>query len=176
MTGKNTKKCTHEKYTDAEIADKTWLYSSTEICDFFSISAETLSTWRKRGCPQEAYGKYDLQKVVFWKFGSGNEASPESRKIKADVARAELRAKKEQLQFEVMAGQFIPKDDAEQEWASRVVEVKAGLMCLPRELAGEFTDTIVQRTVEAKAREKIFSLLESYSRDGTYTPRQKKKG
>ena len=163
-----------EKDTPSLPQEITWIVGLKEICHFFSISHETLANWRKRGCPQEAYGKYDLQKVVFWKFGSGNEASPESRKIKADVARAELRAKKEQLQFEVMAGQFIPKDDAEQEWASRVVEVKAGLMCLPRELAGEFTDTIVQRTVEAKAREKIFSLLESYSRDGTYTPKKKK--
>lgn len=170
------KKCASEKDSEPKTAENKWLFGSAEICNFFSISAETLSNWRKRGCPQEAYGKYDLQKVVFWKFGSGNEASPESRKIKADVTRAELRAKKEQLQFEVMAGQFIPKDDAEQEWASRVVEVKAGLMCLPRELAGEFTDSIVQRTVEAKAREKIFSLLESYSRDGTYTPGKKKKG
>lgn len=172
-----TKKTTSpaEKDTQSAPQEINWIVGLKEICNFFSISHETLANWRKRGCPQEAYGKYDLQKVVFWKFGSGNEASPESRKIKADVARAELRAKKEQLQFEVMAGQFIPKDEVEQEWASRVVELKAGLMCLPRELAGEFTDTIVQRTVEAKAREKIFSLLESYSRDGTYTPRQKKK-
>ena len=169
------KKCTPEKDNKTQNTDKTWVFGSTEICDFFSISAETLSTWRKKGCPQEAYGKYDLQKIVFWKFGSGSEASAESRKIKADVARAELRVKKEQMQFEVMAGQFIPKDDAEQEWASRVVEVKAGLLCLPRELAGEFTDTIVQRTVEAKTREKITNLLETYSRDGTYTPCKKKK-
>lgn len=175
MTQTKKVKSPPEKDTAVNSQEITWIVGLKEICHFFSISHETLANWRKRGCPQEAYGKYDLQKVVFWKFGSGNEASPESRKIKADVARAELRAKKEQLQFEVMAGQFIPKDDAEQEWASRVVEVKAGLMCLPRELAGEFTDTIVQRTVEAKAREKIFSLLESYSRDGTYTPRQKKK-
>jgi hypothetical protein len=173
MTGAKKTKSPAEKDTAAKPQEIHWVVGLKEICHFFSISHETLANWRKRGCPQEAYGKYDLQKVVFWKFGALNESSDEARKIKADMLRAEFKAQKEKIQLEELAGHYMNKDEVEIAWASRVAEVKAGLMCLPRELAAEFTDAPIQRTVEAISREKVYSLLEAYYRDGKYTPEKR---
>lgn len=156
---------------------KDLLVSSSTLCYLFGVSAMTLTDWKRIGCPQEGHGKWSLRKVIAWRSGEmdigvagADRTKIKDAKLKAEAMLKAAQANKAKRELEILEGKYLPLEEIEQEWAGRIVELKAGLMnwikALPPELSGADA-----RTVEAALRREVAILLEQYSREGTYTPR-----
>lgn len=152
-----------------------------ETAAFFGVTMKTLADWVKKGCPREKQGKYNLYKVYAWKNqaviinedGEAQALSLEAQKLKAEIEWKEKKAAQEAIKLAELEGKYFPKEEVEQEWAKRIIELKQGLLAwartLPPELAGQDL-----RRIEKVLMDEVYELLETYARDGTYTPKQKK--
>ena len=86
-----------------------FVVSTQVVCDFFEISRKTLAQWEHKGAPKEGRGKWDLKKLVDWRYSGQNEESPAARKIKAEADLKEAKAAQEQIKLSTV------KQDAEPE-------------------------------------------------------------
>ncbi|MGI6558577.1 MAG: hypothetical protein ACOX20_06385 [Limnochordia bacterium] len=131
--------------------------NSAATARFFGVTPRTLSDWAKRGAPKEARGWWDPRAIMDWlgKATSlqGQEMSLEARKLKADAEYREARAEREQRTNAILEGQYIAKDEVEDEWARRVTEVKTGLLALSNKIAGQISDSKIRLEVEQVMRE-----------------------
>lgn len=163
------------KYFEAK--GKDIVISSTAMQYLFGISDATLFDWERLGCPKEGRGRWSLRKVIAWRSGEmdigvagADRTKIKDAKLKAEAMLKAAQANKAKRELEILEGKYLPLEEIEQEWAGRIVELKAGLMnwikALPPELSGADA-----RTVEAALRREVAILLEQYSREGTYTPR-----
>ena len=75
------------------------IFSTQKTCEFFGISRETLSSWQKKGAPKESRGKWNLKKLVEWRFDGGHKESPEVRKLKAEADLKEAKAQQEKCRL-----------------------------------------------------------------------------
>mgnify|MGYP001183601761 CR=1 FL=1 len=160
-----------------EVKGKDVLVSSPTLCYLFNVSARELTNWERLGCPKEGRGRWSLRKVIAWRSGEmdigvagADRTKIKDAKLKAEAMLKAAQANKAKRELEILEGKYLPLEEIEQEWAGRIVELKAGLMnwikALPPELSGADA-----RTVEAALRREVAILLEQYSREGTYTPR-----
>jgi len=174
MVAKNTKKENTQK------VDGTFVHGTSDTCIFFGVSRETLSGWAKKGAPKEGRGSWDIKKLNEW-LGKGasngnseqKTISDEARKLKADADYRETKSEKEKIALDKIQGELIHIDDVQAEWASRILELKSGLRQLEKKIAPQIANQSI-REVERVLRDEVYYLLESYSRDGAYTPRKGK--
>lgn len=153
-----------------------WIVTTSDLSIIFGISDRAIRKWPEAGCPKLERGKWYLPDVISWKSGSfveGEDLDKEKlreRKLVADTNYREERAAKERLTREALEGKYMPREEVENEWASRIVELKAGLLnwrkALPPQLAEQDEATIEER-LDIEVRD----LLEQYYRTGTYTPK-----
>jgi len=158
-----------------------FIVSTSDLIYLFQISRKQISNWVEAGCPKLARGKWNLKDVITWR--SGNFVTSEDvdadnmreRKLVAETLYREEKAKKEKIQREALEGLYLPYEEVEKEWASRIVELKSGLMNwrkgLPPQLADQ-NEAVIEETLEREVRD----LLEQYYRKGTYTPEVAAKG
>ena len=99
------RKSTQEEDKVANNPQGKWIMASSEVCDFFGISAETLRKWTHKGAPKIGYGKWDLRALVDWKYRSVD--SPETRKLRAEADIKEAKASMEAIKLEVARGNYI---------------------------------------------------------------------
>lgn len=163
-----------------DINGSLFVHGTADTCIFFNVSRETLSAWAKRGAPKEGRGSWDIKKLNEWlgkgaNTGNGEKVviSDEARKLKADADYRETKSEKEKISLDKMQGDLIKIDDVQLEWASRVLELKSGLRQLEKKIAPQIANQSI-REVERVLRDEVYFLLESYSRDGSYTPRKSK--
>jgi phage terminase Nu1 subunit (DNA packaging protein) len=166
------------KYCD--IDDQEIILSSKAMQYVFGISDRTLTNWERDGCPKLGMGRWPLSQVLKWRSGAldyeatGNDrAALKDKKLKAEALKTEEQARKAKMEREVLEGKYILKEDAYKAWASRIVELKSGLMNLTKSLPPEVADQDA-RTAEAAIRREVVNLLEQYSREGEYTPKVEK--
>jgi hypothetical protein len=154
--------------------DKFYL-SSEKTADFFGVSIRTLLNWDEKaaGSLKNSYGFWDLKAIMEWR--SDGKVSDASRKAKAEADLKEEQALAKKFENEVERGQYMAKAEIENEWARRVVEIKASLLALTRKIAAGFSDPNIRIDVEKKIGDEIYIMLEQYSREGQYTPSTKKK-
>ncbi|AIF52012.1 hypothetical protein [Pelosinus sp. UFO1] len=174
MVVKKTEKNNMEK------ADRTFVHSTSDTCIFFGVTRETLSGWAKKGAPKEGRGSWDIKKLNEWlgkgaTTGNGEQKvlSDEARKLKADADFREIKSEKEKISLDKIQGDLIKIDDVQMEWASRILELKSGLRQFEKKIAPQIANQSI-REVERVLRDEVYYLLESYSRDGAYTPRKGK--
>ena len=174
MVSKNTKKENTQK------PDSTFVHGTSDTCIFFGVSRETLSGWHKKGAPKEGRGNWDIKKLNEWlgkgtNCGNGEQKvlSDEARKLKADADYRETKSEKEKISLNKIQGDLINIEDVQLEWASRILELKAGLRQFEKKIAPQIANQSI-REVERVLRDEVYYLLESYSRDGAYTPRKGK--
>lgn len=87
-------------------ADKEWwIRGTTETCDFFGISPETLNQWYKKGAPKLGYGKWDVKAVIAWKYQESTSA--EKRKLEAEATLKETKAEQEKIKLKIQEGKYI---------------------------------------------------------------------
>ena len=165
---------------NAENPGNLFIHSTSDTCIFFGVSRETLSTWVKKGAPKEGRGSWDIKKLMEWlgkgvSTGNGEKimVSDEARKLRADADFREIKYEKEKISLDKLQGDLINIEDVQLEWAGRVLELKSGLRQLEKKIAPQIANQSI-REVERVLRDEVYYLLESYSRDGAYTPRKGK--
>lgn len=156
-----------ETTADEEI---NFIVGTQATCDFFGISRETLSKWGKQGAPKEGRGKWNLKKIVQWKFGTQNDKSAEARKLEADAKYRELKVEITEIQKKIMNGEYIAVGDFEKTLSESLAKVKAGLIFLGHKIAMELNAQYPEVALEVKklVDEQIEKGLEEIAKTGTY--------
>lgn len=138
------------KDTKPKQAEKWWIRGSAETCHFFGISAETLSNWRRKGCPQEAYGIYDLQKIVRWKYGVDNDQEPAMRKLKAEADWKEAKAGQEAIKLAVAEGKYVATEDVTKDLRRLFTVLRRNLLAIGHNVATELNVFEAEAALAAK--------------------------
>ena len=157
-----------------------FIFSTGDVSEILGVSRQTLSDWKKDGCPFLGKGKWDLAAVVQWDRGrfANRQVTPEEtgiklRKLQADTLFREERAKREKIMREALEDLYFRKEDVEEAWAMRAMEAKSTFMLfakvLPMELAGK-----TEQEMESIIAERVREVLSDYARGEKYTPDPKK--
>lgn len=159
-----------EKDGNANINKKRFVFSTQETCDFFNISREALSGWAKKGAPKEGRGKWDIQKLVEWRFGGAGKESPELRKLKAEADLKESKAAQEAIKLAITEGRYVPVDKVTKDLRRLFSVLKKSLMTIGHSIATEINSIDAESAVIANnvVDEKISEALEQLSRSGVY--------
>jgi phage terminase Nu1 subunit (DNA packaging protein) len=143
--------------------------------EIFKISKQELSRWHQKGCPKLSRGVFSFPLVVEWWALNIYEARLEREGIDESLKTArqkywKAKAEKEEINVSLTKGELIPKKKLAEIWGARVVEVKQGLLNLadrlPPVLEGKS-----QQEIKSAVRQEMKRLLNMYSRDGEYTPK-----
>jgi len=155
--------------------EKQFIFSTKEVCDFFGISRESLSSWEKKGAPKEARGKWDLKKLVEWRFGGGHKESPEIRKLKAEADLKEAKARQEQIKLGVTEEDFIPVKTVTADLRRLFMVLKRNLRSIGHNVATNLNSFDAEASLEAKkvVDKHIDEALEQMSRSGFYNGKRK---
>lgn len=171
LGSKRNKKCTLPEDAEAVEADKWWLRGTSETCDFFGVSAETLSNWEKRGAPKEGYGKWDIKKLVDWKFGAGaGDKSPEARKLAADADYREAKAAQEAIKLAVTEGRYLSTQEVTADLKRLFTILKRSFVSMGHDIATELNTLDPEAALIAKkvVDNAVQNALEQLSKTGRY--------
>lgn len=119
------------------------------MCEFFGITAQTLSNWVKKGCPQEGYGKYDLQKIIHWKYAD-DAYSAEARRAQAEASLKEAKAGQETIKLAIAEGRFIATDDVTKDLRRLFTVLRRILTSIGHDVATEINVLDPQAALAAK--------------------------
>jgi phage terminase Nu1 subunit (DNA packaging protein) len=160
---------------NCNILEKQFIFSTKETCDFFGISRETLSDWAKKGAPKEDRGKWDLKKLVEWRFGGGHKESPEIRKLKAEADLKEAKARQEQIKLGVTEEEFIQVKSVTADLRRLFTVLKRNLLAIGHDIATDLNSFDAEAALEAKkvVDKRIEEALEQMSRSGIYHERKR---
>lgn len=149
------------------------LVSTGVLCHIYGITPGALTKWKNGGCPQTKRGWYNLREVVAWRdAGTTVDAVKagdlRTAKLAIDVQYRKTKSQKEQLLLDILKGQYYSKEDVEDGWSRRALELKTALLnwskTLPMDLIGldvpEMEHALYKKTCE---------LLEEFCRNGAYT-------
>ncbi len=129
-----------------DVRNKELILSSDAMCHVFGVSRQTLVDWERKGCPKINRGQWALSEVIQWRSGAferdfegADRTKVRDVKLRAEAALKTAQAAKAKREMEILEGKYLPQEEIHQEWAGRIVELKAGLMnwikALPPELA-----------------------------------------
>lgn len=164
------KKCTRTKDINGTKLNKLWIYGTSETCDLFGVSAETLNNWVKRGAPKEGYGKWNIKELIKWKYGEGKEESAEVRKLKAEADLKESKAAQEAIKLAITEGRYVPVDKVTRDLRRLFGVLKKSLLAIGHSVATEINSIDKESALAANKiiDEKIHEALEQLSRSGIY--------
>ena len=153
-----------------ETEERKFIFSTTDACEFFGISRETLSTWQKKGAPKAARGKWDIN------AGQHTE-SPETRKLKAEADLKEAKAAQEKIKLGVTKDEFIPADIVRAELTRLLANLKKSLLAIGHNCASDLAslDPEVAETAKNGVDKRIQDALTELSEGRLYRGRAKKK-
>jgi phage terminase Nu1 subunit (DNA packaging protein) len=147
------------------------LCTTKEIAEIFGVSDRTIRLWEtEKGCPKEAYGRWDPRAVLLWWLENVYDAGNDSEAIAAaKLLFWESRARTEKVKADLAENQVAPKEDYIKAWVWRVAEMSAGLGGLPTRLA-----PLVAMKPELEVRKtldkEIWQIRDKFSRTGKFTP------
>lgn len=159
------------------IVEKKFIFSTSDTCEFFQISRETLSRWEKKGAPKAGRGKWDIKKVMEWRFDGKHTESPETRKLKAEADLKEAKAAQEKIKLSVKKEEFIPAPLVQSELKRLLANLKKSLLEIGHNVASDLAAldleavTIAKNEVDKRVNDALFELSEGR----LYRGRAKKK-
>lgn len=150
-----------------------FIFESKEICEFFGITRATLSNWVKKGAPKAEYGKYDLKKLVEWRYSSG--LSPETRKIQAEADLKEYKASQEKIRLGILEGEYVKTAVVSKDVRRLLTALKRSLMAIGHDVATDLNALDSDVALEAKeiVDKRITMALEQMARSGIYGKKTK---
>lgn len=159
------------------ILEKQFIFNTKDTCEFFKISRETLSDWAKKGAPKESRGKWDIKKLMEWKFGGEHKESPAIRKLKAEADLKETKAKQEQIKLGVTKEEYVPVQMVTTDLRRLFGVLKKSLMSIGHDVATDLNSLDTEAALIAKkvVDNRIYEALEQMSRSGVYYGKRKKK-
>ncbi len=150
--------------------DNKFTYSTADICDFFSISRETLTNWAKKGAPKIGRGKWDLRQLVLWKYEQQENVSPEARKLEADAKYRELKVQMTEIQRDILNGKYIASDEVYKSLTECFAKIKSVLLFTSNQISTEISSQYPEITLLVKERmdKQIERCLNELAKTGTY--------
>lgn len=147
-----------------------FIYSSNDVCDFFSISRETLATWAKKGAPKVGRGRWDLRQLVIWKYAQQINVSPEARKLEADAKYRELKVQMTEIQRDILNGKYIASEEVYKSLSECFAKVKSILLFTSNQIATDISSQYPEITllVKEKIDKQIERCLNELAKTGTY--------
>ena len=154
-----------------------YIFSTQKTCEFFGISRETLSSWQKKGAPKESRGKWNLKKLVEWRFDGGHKESPEVRKLKAEADLKEAKAQQEKIKLGVTREEFVPTYEVAQELKKLFSVMKKNLLAIGHNVATELGSIDIEAAETARnvVDKEINEALEEMAKGGVIHERKRRK-
>ena len=147
-------------------------FGTDELSGLFGVTRKCISDWCAKGMPKVKYGVYDLKAVFSWWQDNINSSEEDRDEDITEAKRQYWMAKAESERLKVGKEKelLFPKSEILEEWTGRCGEMKAGLRSLevrlPPVLEGrsqpEMRDIIA---------DEVWKLLDTYYREGRFTPR-----
>ena len=83
-----------------------------------------LSDWRKKGAPQISRGKWDIQALMNWRYGTAQDDNPMSRKLKAEADIKEAKAEQEKIKLGIKQEEFVSTEFVRNELTRLFANIK----------------------------------------------------
>mgnify|MGYP006445060961 CR=1 FL=1 len=152
------------------------IVKTKDLSEFFGVTRQSISEWRKNGCPQVKRGTWDLKQVFDWWWE--NIASDRAAKEGGDASMNEAKriywwekAKGEEYKNKQLNEALIPKDNIGSEWAKRAAEYKAGCFELEHSLP-PLLEGKSQPAMRKIVYDKVWSIFDRACRTGRFTPKE----
>lgn len=145
-----------------------FIYSTADTCDFFSISRDTLSSWAKKGAPKIGRGKWDIRKLMLWRYEQQKNISPEARKLEADARYRELKAEMTEIQRDILNGKYIASAEVYKTLVECFGKIKSILLFTSNQIATDLSSQYPEITllVKEKIDKQIERCLNELSKTG----------
>ncbi|HSW63655.1 MAG TPA: hypothetical protein VLH56_10165 [Dissulfurispiraceae bacterium] len=121
-----------------QVENGNFLFQSKMVCDFFTISRETLNNWKEQPTfPPSAItgnGLYDLKAVYQWRMTITGGQEFNERKLSAEVRTKEHKARVAEIELAQLEGSLISRDEVIARSTRQINVVKASLLTLPKQL------------------------------------------
>ena len=108
----------------------------------FGVATKTVTNdWFKQGCPRDADGGFDFDKVLAWRKAKMQEAmddpavKQQMNRTAVDLKLKLIKIQRTEFELAVLQRQYIHVDDARREVARVVYAVKSTLLAIPASLA-----------------------------------------
>lgn len=138
----------------------------------FKMHPSNVNKWRKRGCPRNEDGSYDLSAVIKWRMedlalNRSIPENPEAQKWLTEFRKE--RAIMAKIERKEVEGDLINKEDMSREWGIRLGTLFSGIRLwsnrLSPRLDGKSRDEIM-RILD----EEIYILMKTFATTGRYCP------
>lgn len=154
-----------------------FVFSTADTCEFFQISRESLSTWAEKGAPKVSRGKWDIQKLMEWKYNMGGKTeSSEARRLRAEADLKEIKASQEKIKLSVTKMKFIPADDVKRELARLLANLKKSLGAISYNVASDVSslDVEIAELVKTQVDKRVSEALKELSEGRLYNAKRGK--
>ena len=160
-----------------EKEERKFIFTTTDTCQFFQISRETLSAWQKKGAPKAGRGKWDIQALMEWRYTGKHVESPETRKLKAEADLKEAKAAQEKIKLGVTKTEFIPAAVIQAELNRLLANLKKSLLSIGHNVASDLSsmDSEVVTIAKNGIDKRINDALQELADGRLYRGRAKKK-
>ena len=159
------------------VVEKKFIFSTSDTCEFFQISRETLSRWEKKGAPKAGRGKWDIKKVMEWRFDGKHTESPETRKLRAEADLKEAKAAQEKIKLSVKKEEYIPAYLVQSELTRLLTNLKKSLVKIGHNVASDLAalDSDVAAIAKNEVDKRVNDALLELSEGRLYRGRKKAK-
>lgn len=163
--------------------------STGELESILNISRQTLSDWKKQGCPNETRGFWDIAEVLRWRGLVANDGVKTEERAAVQnlfTQKQELEVKLKEAQLEsiglknaIARGDYIEKTEIRSVLQRLFVVLKTSLMTLSKTIAIELMKNNIEinltRLIEIKIQNIMIDALENIAIDGVFKPPKTKK-
>lgn len=151
----------------------TTIFGTNDAANFFEVDPDTLLNWAKKGAPKEARGKWDIKKLVEWRYKTENikgKESPEVRKLKAEADLKEIKKEQEAIKLAVTEGRYVPVDTLTRDLSRLFTSIKNSLLAIGHKVAVEVNSVDEEAAVTANkvVDDCIREALEQLAKGGRY--------
>ena len=159
------------------VVEKKFIFSTSDTCEFFQIARETWSRGEKKGAPKAERGKWDIKKVMEWRFDGKHTESPETRKLKAEADLKEAKAAQEKIKLSVKKEEFIPAYQVQSELTRLLTNLKQSLVKIGHNVASDLAalDSDVAAIAKNEVDKRVNDALLELSEGRLYRGRKKAK-
>lgn len=159
------------------IEEKKYIFSTADTCELFNISRQTLSDWEKKGAPKTGRGKWDIKKLMEWRFAGKHTESPETRKLKAEADLKEAKAAQERIKLSVKKEEYISAYEVQTELSRLLGNLKKSLLKIGHNVASNLAslDSDMAATAKKEVDKRINDALLELSEGRLYRGRTKAK-
>jgi phage terminase Nu1 subunit (DNA packaging protein) len=141
--------------------------STSDMCEFFSVTRKTIAEWTKAGMPKVAEGAYHLKACFDWWCENINKDNDDETLTAAKRKYWTAKAEEADVKVKIARGKLISLEEVLDQWCKRVAEVKQGLLSLPVRFP-PVLEGKTMKEMKVVISAEITRILDGYSREGKF--------